>query len=834
MTASHQCFHCGAPLAADAPVAVVDAAERVFCSDACRRVAELIDARGLGRFYEFREGPTGTSTEKDRREDRWAGYDREALQREFVTRNPDGTLSAHLLLQGVRCAACAWLIDGAMTALAGVRSISVDPVTTRAVLTWHPDETQLSVLLANLARLGYTPFPYTEDDADRVAIEEQRAGLKRLIISGLGMMQVVSFAIAMYAGAFQSMDEDIREFLRLVSLVVATPVVFYAGWPFFVRAWKGIRERALGMDVPVSLAIGFAFTASVWNTFVGDGEIYFDSATMFVFFLTGARYLEMMGRHRALSLTGSLARHLPGTATRLVDGRAEEVGVMELQVGDHLQIQPGKALPADGVLLSSEARLDESVLTGESTPIRKLTGDPVVAGSLNLTHAAEIEVQRVGAETVMAQIGRLVTDAREQRPRLVEISDRVASWFVAGVLLSACVVGAIWWQIAPARTFEIVLAVLVVTCPCALALATPAVFTVATSALARRGFMIRRAGALQSLSRATDVVFDKTGTLTIHDSVDPDVVTHGKQTAAEAMEIAAALEACSEHPLARAFPPPAVAGLAEDVRAVPGAGLEGRIAGRDYRIGTLEFALEICGQLGEISPHGDSRRIAYLADVDGLIAEFDIAERVRDGARDDIGRLAGMGLEITIASGDRLAPVQALAARLGVRATHAGLHPEEKLSFVRGLQEAGRKVVMVGDGINDSPVLAGADVSVAMGSGTSLAQYSADCVLMSPSLEPLAGAVATARKAMQVVRQNLVWAICYNLVALPLAATGVLSPWMAALGMSASSLLVTANALRLGRRERAPLAEQPASESAAESAVEPTAACCKPTGGAAS
>ena len=507
---ARECFHCGAPLdTGTARTATVDGEECTFCSEDCQRVAEQIAARGLGRFYEFREGPTGSSAAQDRSEERWLGYDREALQREFVSRNADGTRSAHLLLQGVRCAACAWLIDGAITTLPGVKSIAVDPVTTRAVLTWRPDEVRLSALLANLARLGYTPFPYTEDDADRVAVEERRAGLKRLIIAGLGMMQVVSFAVAMYAGAFDNMDADIREFLRLVSLVVATPVVFYSGGPFFARAWRSVRERALGMDVPVSLAIGFAYAASVWNTFVGSGEVYFDSATMFVFFLSGARYLEMIGRHRALSLTGSLARHLPGTATRLVDGRAEEVGVMELEAGDRLLVQPGKALPADGRLLSTEARLDESVLTGEATPIRKQAGDPVVAGSINLTHAAEIEVERVGAETVMAQIGRLVTDARERRPRLVEVSDRVASWFVAGVLCVATIVAWAWWQIDPARTFEVVLAVLVVTCPCALALATPAVFTVATSALARRGFMIRRPGALQALSQATDVVFDK-------------------------------------------------------------------------------------------------------------------------------------------------------------------------------------------------------------------------------------------------------------------------------------------------------------------------------------
>jgi len=800
------CFHCGAALddarPDDVATVAIDGGERRVCGDACRRIVSLIAERNLGQFYRFRDGPTGTAAERDQAVERWAGYDRPGLQREFVTDADDGLRSAHLLLQGVRCAACAWLIDSAMTALPGVRSIAVDPVTTRAELTWNPAKAHLSELLAQLARLGYTPCPYTEDDADRLAVEERRTGLKRLIVAGLGMMQVTSFAVAMYAGAFNNMEAGIREFLRLISLVVATPVVFYAGWPFFQRAWLSIRERALGMDVPVSIAIGCAYAASVWNTFVGDGEVYFDSATMFVFFLTGARYLEMMGRHRALSLTGSLARHLPGTATRLDGDSAEEVGVMELRVGDRVLVQPGKALPVDGTLLSAEARLDESVLTGESTPVARFIGGAVVAGSVNLTHAAEIRVERVGAETVMAQIGRLVTDAREQRPRLVEVADRIASWFVAGVLLAATIVGVVWSQIAPDRTFEIVLAVLVVTCPCALALATPAVFTVATSALARRGFMIRRAGAVQSLSQATDVVFDKTGTLTLHDSAAPMVTVRGAVSAAAAMDIAASLEARSEHPLAAAFPAPASAARASDVRAFPGAGLEGRVDGRRYRIGTHEFtAALLADEDGPKSePDTGTRRVIWLADEAGPVAEFDIAERIRAGARADLASLEALDLDVAIASGDRAASVAALADQLGVPTYHARQKPEDKLAFVRGLQARGRKVAMVGDGINDSPVLAGADVSVAMGSGTSLAQYSADCVLMGQTLEPLTDAIRLSRLAMRVVRQNLVWALCYNLVALPLAATGVLAPWMAALGMSGSSLLVTMNALRLGRR----------------------------------
>jgi Cu2+-exporting ATPase len=782
---------------------------RGFCSEACQSVAQHINQAGLSDFYRFRETPTGVSSAGDAEPGRWAGYDRQALQREFVNAEADGTRSAQLLIQGVRCAACTWLIESAMGIVAGVKSVSVDPVTTRAQLRWDPARVALSELLARLARLGYTPAPYTEDHADRAASLERRQALKRLVVAGLGMMQVVSFAVALYAGAFQTMEAEIRQFLRLISLLVATPVVFYSGAPFFSRAAAGIRAGSLGMDVPVALAIGGAYSASVWNTFMGAGEVYFDSATMFVFFLSAARFLEMAGRHRALSLTGTLARQLPKVATRLVEGRLEEVGTMELECGDLVLVQPGQAIPADGFLADGTARVDESLLTGESAAIPKQRGDRVLAGSINLTQAVRLRVERVGAGTVMAQIGRLVTAARDRKPKLVELADRIASYFVAGVLLAALGVGIFWWYAAPERAFEVVLAVLVVTCPCALALATPAAFTVATSALARRGFMIRRAGALQTLANVTDVVFDKTGTLTQHDAGIREVVTAARSSRADALDIAAALESQSEHPLARAFPPPADAGRARDVRAVPGEGLEGCMDGRIYRIGTRAFALSLGATDGSALDTGDTaQRFVYLGDHEGLLARFEIDEALRPGAAGAVRALASSGLRTHLASGDRHSTVAALAALLGVEHWQAAQRPADKLALIRQMQSAGCVVAMVGDGINDSPVLAGADVSIAMGSGTTLAQHSADCVLMAQALDPLTDAFEAAGRTMAVVRQNLIWAVCYNLVALPLAASGALAPWMAALGMSASSLLVTLNALRLGRgRPPAPDAE---------------------------
>ncbi|MCC7258442.1 MAG: heavy metal translocating P-type ATPase [Gammaproteobacteria bacterium] len=803
------CFHCGAAVTGReaARTLAFDGRQVALCSEACETVARRIRDDGLGDFYRFRSAPAapaigaGSGT-------RWAAYDREVLQREFVTEQPDGSREAQLLVQGVRCAACAWLIERAMTAVPGVREIAVDPLTTRTRLHWDPRVARLGELLARMAALGYEPGACTAEEGDRAALAERRAGLRRLIVAGFGMSQVMTYATAMYVGAMQDVDSGIGEFLRLVSMLVATPVVFYAGAPFFAGAWRGLRSRRPGMDLPVALAIAASYAASVWHTFRGSGEVYFDSAVMFVFFLSCARFLEMSGRHRALGLTGALAHHLPRLATRLGDGGPELVGVTELAPGDRVLVAPGQSVPVDGRLESAAARFDEALLTGESRPVRRLAGDAVVAGSINLLEAATVRVERVGAATVLAQIGRLITVARAERPHLVEVTDRVAGWFVTGVLLLAAMVGAAWLTIDASRAFEVVLAVLVVTCPCALALATPAAFTVGMSALARRGVLLRRAGALEALSRATDLVFDKTGTLTEHSAGIRQVVPLAGIDAPRCLALAAALESRSEHPLARAFPPPDPSLTVVDVVAVPGLGIEGRVAGVRLRLGTPGFAA------GPAAPDAPSPAAAadsatqsvWLGGESGLLARFDIAEQVRPGVAGDLAALRAAGLDLAIASGDQEGPVRAVARQLGITDWHARLQPAGKLALVRAMQREGRVVGMVGDGINDSPVLAGADVAIAIGSGTSLAHHAADCLLIGAGLEALPTAVAQARRTMRIVRQNLWWAVAYNVLAVPLAATGVLAPWLAALGMSASSLLVTFNALRLGRTVPPPAA----------------------------
>ena len=840
---SRACFHCGNPLPPEQerfslPPAE-SGAERCACSAACRNAVRSIADAGLGEYYRLREQPEGRSAHgaapSGAGQRSWSAYERPGVMREFVRTDAEGRPVADLLIQGVHCAACTWLIETALQKHPGVALIEVNPVTTRSELSWDPARTSLAELLQCIAELGFTPVPFTGRAAQDAAEQERRSAMRRLLVAGLGMMQVTSYAIALYAGAFQGMEPEIQTFLRLISLLVATPIVVYSGAPFFQGAWRNLRTRRPGMDLPIALAVGGAWAASVWNTFAGTGEVYFDSATMFVFFLSGTRYLEAAGRHRALELTHSLAQQLPCTALRIRTGgmattRLEEVGVMELEPGDTVWVPAGVAFPADGALLNGTAEVDEAMLTGESLPVTRRHGDTVVAGTVNVGAAARVRVTLTGPDTVLAQIARLVTQAGQERPPLVEITDRIAAVFVTAVIALAVITGLVWWQIDPQRTFSIVLSLLVVTCPCALALATPAAFTVATSRLARDGFLVRRAGALQRLAAVSIAVFDKTGTLTENNLSIAAVATRQDLEPEAALQLAAALEAHSAHPIARAFSVAAPPTEARQVRSIAGGGLSGEIAGRTYRIGALRFARRDAAGSADDSlsaAASDHLRCVFLADDTGLLARFDIAESLRGGAAEAVIALEALGISTMITSGDQPGPVATLARRAGISAWRAALLPADKLEQVRKLQAAGGTVVAVGDGINDSPVLAGADVAIAMGSGTSSAQHTADCVWLGNQLTGFGRPFELARKTMRIVRQNLAWALGYNLLAIPLAAGGLLQPWMAALGMSLSSLLVMLNALRLGRAAPAAAARQPA-----DASTEPARPCCKRRGNA--
>ena len=776
-----------------------------MCCHGCEAVAEAIVAAGLTDFYRHRTAPSRRA--EDLIPEQLRGlelYDRPDLQKSFVRAESEHVREAALILEGIVCAACAWLNERHVNRLPGVLEFRVNYSTHRARLRWDEQHIKLSDILAAIAAIGYVAHPFDPNRQEALQKRERSVALRRLAVAGLGSMQVMMLAVGLYVGDSQGMEDWIREFLRWICLILAVPVVTYSAQSFYQGAWRDLRRRQLGMDVPVSLAILAAFLASVWHTWQGSGEIYYDSVTMFVFFLLTGRFLEMTARHRAAQISEALVRMLPATATRLNAANEEEiVPIAELAPGDRVLVRPGETLPADGRIIEGASSVDESLLTGESLPLPRQVGEALIGGAVNVDSPLVMRVEKVGADTVLSAISRLLDRAQSEKPRLALLADRIAGGFVAALLIVAAVVLAAWWSLSDFDTaFRITLSVLVVTCPCALSLATPTAIVAATGALTRIGLLTTRGHALETLARATHVIFDKTGTLTFGRPQVAAVETVGGLEARRGLALAAALERGSEHPVGRALAEAAgeMIPLATDVHNTPGSGIEGWIEGRRYRVGRPEFvaALSQSAVSGRDDLDAASTWVA-LGDETGLLAWFQLTDTLRPGAAAAVKALQARGLTVELLSGDRPDAVAHIAREVGIATATGGLSPQDKLDRLRELQRQGAVAAMVGDGVNDAPVLAAAQVSLAMGSGTQLAHATADMILLSEKLECLVNGVDMARRTLTIMRENFAWAIGYNLIALPLAAGGWLTPWMSAIGMSGSSLLVVLNALRLRR-----------------------------------
>jgi Cu2+-exporting ATPase len=810
MSASTHCFHCGGTLAADVALfARVGGESQPVCCIGCQAACEWIGGLGLADYYRMRDATAPrAATAVD-----LSVWDRDELQRLYVHRRADGNAEINVLIEGMRCAACSWLIEHALSALAGVREVSVNVAGKRARIVWRP-EVALSTVLGALARLGYAPHPLDAKSLDDVDKREQHDALKRLAVAGLGMMQAMMFAIVLYAGDLEGIDHPTRDFFRWIGLIVTIPVVFYAALPFFRGARREWRARRPGMDTPVALALALVFVASAIETARGGAHVYFDSASMFVFLLLGGRYLEMRTRHRAADVVDALARLQPAIAQRLTNGALESIGVHELRAGDCVVIADGATVPADGILLSNECRADESLLSGESKAVRRRRGERMIAGSVVSGGPVEMRVERLGAETMLSAIVRLAGQAQQQRPQWAAYGERAAGYFVIALLCAAAVTGLAWEYFDPSRAFSATLAVLVVACPCAFALSVPAALARALAVLARRGVLVLKANAIENLARVDHFVFDKTGTLTNRKVELLSVAALAQCSADECLAIAAQLEAGSTHPLAQALRSACgspIASAATNLRSVSGAGVEGDVDGRHYRLGTTAFALgkRLRADADEI----------VLADDSGALAAFAFREHIRAEVPAAVAALRAQGAGIEILSGDSAARVANVAQRLGIDAFQARANPARKLDRLRQLRACGKFVGVVGDGVNDAPVLAGADLAVALGGGADLAQANADIVLANDSLDALVVARTVAAKTLRVMRQNIIWAIVYNAATVPLAAMGWISPWAAAIGMSLSSLAVVLNSLRINAGEResvvavncaAPLAPVPA------------------------
>ncbi|BDM64122.1 copper-translocating P-type ATPase [Shewanella sp. NFH-SH190041] len=809
------CYHCNEPvLCQDRFTTKIDGRDEVMCCPGCQAVSAAIIAAGLSHYYRFRTQPGQKQAALIPAElNRFSAYDLSEIQQDFVHQE-QAFSSVSLTIEGITCAACAWLIEHHLSGLAGIERISVNTATRRALVHYHAETLPLSAILQQLSQIGYQAAPYQANQEELLSKRQSRRFLIRLALAGFATMQVMMFALALYSGYFSDLEQEYRDYFRWVSLIFAAPVVFYSAVPFYFSALRALLLGRVNMDLAVSLAICGAYLASVFATIQGTGEVYFESVTMFTFFLLLGRYFEQQALQTASVSASNLHKLVPLTARVMRKGKLSEIPAGQLQLGDIIHTRPGEALAADGVIIRGHSSVNEAMLTGEQQPVTKQTGDTVYAGTINLDQRLEVEVTALGQAQLVAGIIRLQESASHTRPKLADRANRLSGLLSGAIILLAGLTYLIWFFLSPSDAFWISLSVLVATCPCALALATPTAITCATAQFTRMGLLIRNASVFEQLPKLTHVVLDKTGTLTcgqleIDSLATPDshIRSAGQLNPQHKAHIAllnliANLEAGSLHPIAKACEGYFTHHVPfEGLTQYIGQGLAASLDQHHYRVGHFSFACPTQQLPAWRQPLTAMQQDIWLSRDGEALCQLCLSDTLRPDAAQTVTRLQQMGINVLIASGDHSEQVSALAEELGVQQYYSALLPEDKLALVRQLQHEGKRVAMFGDGINDSPVLAGADISIAMGSGTSLAHSSADAILLGDHLSRFTRAIRIAKRTQSIIKQNFYWAVAYNLLILPLAVTGHVYPYIAALGMSASSLIVVCNSLRLLRQQ---------------------------------
>ena len=785
-------------------------AEKVFCCAGCRGIYRLIREEGLFAFYAARHwGEAGLPAPPD------AAVEVEAF-RPALRALDDGLSELDVYVEGIRCASCVWLNERILSRTPGVRYARVNYATHRARIRFDPATTRLEAVLSRIRAAGYLPKPYGETEGQAAQRRETRDLLVRLGTAGFLSSQLMVFSIALYAGYFQGIESSTRRLLEWVALGLTLPVYFYAGEPFLRNTMRGFAHRRLNMDALIALGAGSALAYSAWQMWRG-GEVYFDTAAMIVTLVLVGRYVEAAAKGRASEAVARLAALQPREARRMEPGpdgapRARRVAVSELRPGDRVEVIPGERVPADGVVRGGSSEVDESLVTGESHPVRKEPGSAAIGGTVNLHGSFVLEVARTGAETVLAGIVRAVETAQSERPRIQAVADRVVGVFVPGILVAAA--GTAAWHLfrgVPAATALMTgVSVLVIACPCALGLATPLAVLLATGVASARGLLVKGGDVFEAASRVGDVLLDKTGTVTRGRPALREVVPLDGSTPEEALRLAAAVERLSEHSLGRAVAEgaralPGTLPEARGFRAHPGRGVEAEVGGERVRVGSRPFlrAASVAIEAGAeeraraFEEAGDT--VAFLAVGERARALLVVSDLLRPEAEGVLAELRGLRLHPMLLSGDNRRTTAAVAARLGISEASGELTPLEKRERVASLQREGRRVLAVGDGVNDAPALTQADVGVAMSRGTDVTMESAAAVLVRDDLRLLPDLVALSRRTYRIIRQNLFWAFFYNVVAIPLAMAGALHPIVAAGAMAASSVFVVGNSLRIRR-----------------------------------
>ena len=825
---SHTCFHCDELIPQGINLSVtIDQKQQPMCCIGCQAVAQTIVDNNLTQYYQFRTASAKRGAElipeqlKTQQNQRNKLLDEEVLQSEFIYQE-NGIKEAILTVEGISCAACAWLIEMQLSKLDGVLNITVNATTQRATVKWQDSVLQLSEILSTIEHIGYQAQPFKANEVEVRNKAISKVFIKRLGISGILMMQIMMIAVGLYFGAFADMAEHNKIYLRWVSLILALPIVSYGAFPFYIGAINALKLKRLSMDVPVSIAIILAFSASVWATVTQQGEVYFESVSMFTFLLLIGKFLEFRARSHAAQVSANLLKLMPMTATRIgrksselldssyeeksLENQKEELVAAKLLVkGDLVLVKPGETIPADGIIIQGDSQVNEAMLSGEQIPVAKAVNDAVFAGTINGDGNITVQVKKPSNQSFLSQLIRLSEQSQAHKPKLARLSDKVAQYFVAIILATAIGTAIYWQQHLPEEAFWITLSVLVATCPCALSLATPTALTCATTRLNRDGIMIKSAHVMEAMPNINCFAFDKTGTLTTGEFtldhleiIAPDVgdFTYAKK---DVLAIAAALESYSEHPLAKPFAQYRDFNIeTEAVKVESGQGVSGTVNGQAYSIGKASWLLTPNVQTGNAQSENEilKKSSCVLVSKNKLIAAFFLIDQIRDDANVLIDSL-NRNHQTLMLSGDNQIACEKVANALSISQCYGNLSAIKKVSAIKQQQAQNFTVAMIGDGVNDSPVFGAAHVSIAMGCGTDIAKSGADVILLNNKLTSISTLNRISVKTKRVIFQNYLWAFGYNAIVLPLAVSGFITPYMAVIGMSASSILVISNSLRL-------------------------------------
>lgn len=822
------CFHCGLDVPEHLHLTVrYENEDRETCCAGCQAVAQSIIDAGLGSYYKQRTADA-QKTELPPQEilDQIRLYDLPEVQSDFVETH-GGTREAVLMLGGITCAACVWLIEQRLLRTDGIVRIDLNYSTHRCRVVWDDKKIRLSDILLKIRQTGYTAAPYDAQKIEAANQKERKQYIVRLAVAGLGMMQTMMFALPtyLYGG---DIEPDFLKILHWGGFLMVLPVVFYCAVPFYQGALRDLKNRRAGMDTPIAAAIIMTFAAGIYSLATNAGQgMYFESIAMLLFFLLGGRFMEHIARRKAGDAAERLVKLIPAFCHRMPGYPAvqdvREAAVVKLQAGDVVLVKPGETIPVDGTVLEGASTVDESMLTGESLPVAKMPSEKVTAGTLNTQSPLIIRTDRTGGGTRLSHIVRLLDRALAQKPRTAELAEQYASTFVFGELLLAVPVFIGWMFYADAHTaLWITVALLVITCPCALSLATPTALAASTGALAREGILISGKQTLETLAQTTDIIFDKTGTLTRGNPTVSRISLLSGTDEAFVLAVAQALEQQSEHPLARAILNHRVSdGMIPDIRVGQrlnhvgeGVGAQLTVNGETqvWALGRAAYVAKIAGEPPQDEQSSESGSAVYLGNQLGFQAVFYLQDPLKEGAEEVVRKLKRQHLTLHLLSGDRETAVAETARALGIAHYRTQAMPEDKLEYVKALQKEGKKVLMIGDGINDAPVLAQADVSAAAAGGTDIARDGADIVLLNEDLRTVAHLLDQARRTRHIIRQNLIWAGAYNIIAVPLAVLGYVQPWIAALGMSFSSLVVLGNAMRLHKQVDMPSEKMPSEQ----------------------